>query len=39
MTTLDKVLAALENEVHRITVPPAIAERARGAIEAMLKIS
>ena len=39
MTTLDKVLAALENEVHRITVPPAIAERARGAIEAMLEIS
>jgi quinolinate synthase len=39
MTTLDKVLAALENEVHRITVPPAVAERARGAIEAMLKIS
>ncbi len=39
MTTLDKVLTALENEVHRITVPPDIAERARGAIEAMLKIS
>jgi len=39
MTTLDKVLAALEAEVHRVTVPPDIAERARGAIEAMLKIS
>jgi quinolinate synthase len=39
MTTLDKVLASLENEIHRITVPPAIADRARGAIEAMLKIS
>jgi len=39
MTTLDKVLAALEAEVHRVTVPPDIAERARGAIEAMLKIT
>ena len=38
-TTLDKVLAALETGVHRITVPPETAERARGAIEAMLKIS
>jgi len=39
MTTLDKVLAALENEVHPVKVPPAIAARARVAIEAMLKIS
>ena len=39
MTTLEKVLEALEKGVHRITVPPAVAERARGAIEAMLKIS
>lgn len=38
MTTLEKVLEALEKGVHRITVPPAVAERARGAIEAMLKI-
>jgi quinolinate synthase len=39
MTTLEKVLRALETDSHRIEVPPAIADRARGAIEAMLKIS
>lgn len=39
MTTLDKVLAALENGIHPIEVPPDIAEKARGAIEAMLRIS
>jgi quinolinate synthase len=39
MTTLPKVLRALETDTHRIEVPPAIADRARGAIEAMLRIS
>jgi quinolinate synthase len=39
MTTLEKVLRALEAGTHRITVPPDIADRARGAIEAMLNIT
>jgi len=39
MTTLAKVLRALETGTHRVEVPEAIADRARGAIEAMLKIS
>ncbi|MBN2264759.1 MAG: quinolinate synthase NadA [Candidatus Aminicenantes bacterium] len=39
MTTLDKVLRALETGTHRIVVPPDIADRARGAIQAMLDIS
>ncbi len=39
MTTLEKVLAALEGKVPPVTVPPAIADRARGAIQAMIKIS
>jgi quinolinate synthase len=39
MTTLEKVLRALETGTHRIEVPPAIADRARDAIQAMLKIS
>ena len=38
MTTLEKVLRALETDTHRVTVPPDIADRARGAIQAMLKI-
>jgi len=38
MTTLEKVLRALETDTHRVTVPPEIADRARGAIQAMLKI-
>ena len=38
MTTLPKVLAALETDAHRVTVPPAVADRARVAIEAMLRI-
>jgi quinolinate synthase len=38
MTTLEKVLQALETDTHRVTVPPDIADRARGAIQAMLKI-
>ena len=39
MTTLDKVLRALETGTHRIVVPADIADRARGAIQAMLDIS
>lgn len=39
MTTLPKVLQALETGTTRIEVPAAIADRARGAIQAMLKIS
>ena len=39
MTTLEKVLRALETDTHRVTVPPDIADRARGAIQAMLKIT
>ena len=39
MTTLPKVLRALETGAHRVTVPGAVADRARGAIEAMLRIS
>jgi quinolinate synthase len=39
MTTLEKVLAALEGAVPRVSVPPAVADRARGAIEAMIRIS
>lgn len=39
MTTLDKVLRALETGAHRIEVPPDVADRARGAIQAMLAIS
>ena len=38
MTTLDKVARALETGTHRIEVPSAIADRARGAIQAMLEI-
>jgi quinolinate synthase len=36
--TLDKVLMSLEEGTHRVTVPPEVADRARGAIEKMLKI-
>jgi quinolinate synthase len=36
--TLEKVALALENMAPRVTVPPAIALRARGAIERMLAI-
>jgi quinolinate synthase len=35
---LRKVHAALDRMVHRVVVPPAIAGRARGAIERMIKI-
>jgi quinolinate synthase len=38
MTTLDKVLRALETDTFRVEVPADIAARARGAIEAMLRI-
>ena len=39
MTTLPKVLRALETDTTRVEVPSDIADRARGAIQAMLKIS
>jgi len=39
MTTLPKVLRALETDTYRVEVPPDIADRARGAIQAMLRIS
>jgi quinolinate synthase len=39
MTTLPKVLRALETDTHRVEVPADIADRARGAIQAMLRIS
>ncbi|TAK17933.1 MAG: quinolinate synthase NadA [Acidobacteria bacterium] len=38
LTTLPKVLHALETMTHRVTVPPAIASRARVAIERMVTI-
>lgn len=38
-TSLDKVLAALENDQHEVIVDDEIANKARGAIEAMLKYS
>jgi len=38
MTTLGKVLRALETGTHRVDVPADVADRARGAIQAMLKI-
>lgn len=37
-TTLEKVLRSLKEETAVITVPPAIADRARGAIEKMIRI-
>jgi quinolinate synthase len=39
MTTLGKVLDALEGKVAPVTVPAPVADRARGAIEAMIRIS
>ena len=38
MTTLEKVLGALEGKVPPVTVPPAIAGRARRVIQAMIAI-
>jgi quinolinate synthase len=38
MTTLDKVLRALETDTFRVEVPADVADRARSAIEAMLRI-
>jgi quinolinate synthase len=38
MITLDKVLHALEEMVHPVTVPPELAERARTAIERMIAL-
>jgi len=39
MTTIEKVLRALETDTHRVVVPPDVADRARGAIQAMLRIA
>jgi quinolinate synthase len=39
MTTLPKVLRALETDTHRVDVPREVADRARGAIQAMIRIS
>lgn len=36
--TLPKVAAALEQMIHRVVVPPEIAERARRAIERMIRL-
>jgi len=36
--TLEKVLRSLEGMRHRVTVEPAVAARARRAIEAMLAV-
>ncbi|MGD0784114.1 MAG: quinolinate synthase NadA, partial [Candidatus Aminicenantales bacterium] len=36
--TLPKVAAALEQLIHRVVVPPDIANRARGAIERMIRL-
>jgi quinolinate synthase len=38
VTTLPKVLSALENLRYHITVSPEVAQRARGAIERMIAI-
>jgi quinolinate synthase len=39
MTTLGKILRALETDTFRVEVPGEIADRARGAIRAMLEIA
>ncbi len=39
MTTLDKVLRALETGTFKVEVPADVADRARGAIQAMLEIT
>ena len=36
--TLDKVMRSLKETTTRVTVPPEVADRARGAIEKMIKI-
>jgi quinolinate synthase len=38
MITLDKVIYSLQEMVHPVTVPPQIAERARGAIDRMIAL-
>jgi quinolinate synthase len=38
MTTLAKILRALETDTFRVEVPKDVADRARGAIQAMLDI-
>ena len=39
MTTLGKVNEALSGKVEEVTVPPAVADRARAAIERMLAVA
>lgn len=39
LTTLEKILWALEDNVHEVTVDPDVARRARTAIEKMLEVS
>ena len=39
MTTIDKVLRSLETDTYRVEVPAETADRARGAIQAMIRIS
>jgi quinolinate synthase len=36
--TLDKVMRSLKEATYRVSVPPEVADRARGAIEKMIKI-
>jgi quinolinate synthase len=36
--TLDKVMRSLKETTYRVTVPPEVADRAKGAIEKMIKI-
>ena len=37
--TLEKVLWSLETMKHKVTVPPAVAARAKGCIDRMLAVS
>ena len=37
--TLEKVLRSLEEEVYQVTVPPEIAQKAKGAIDRMVAIT
>jgi len=39
MTSLDKLLRALREGVHQVTVPPAVAARARRSIERMVAVT
>ena len=39
LNTLEKMVWSLEDMVHRVTVPPDVAAKARGAIERMLEVT